>query len=293
VNLLIEPGISSRCSAQVEEFKQAAPPDWSAPAPTSRQEQTVPHPFPLLPGPRLTRDDLVNYLISLKANGHEVYQHPEHAHILVLVLGDLRINFVANDAAGTCQVQVAHLGASRSTRDVETVAQLERVVASEVTPFVSEWPSRPTSGRLSEERPATNYRTISQLIGSSQVEGVFDPYLENVSLAVLIDILSFGEGGVANGVRLLGSTKKTECPIPRFTKTGVDAWLAQLGKTGEARVMSGSNEHRRFLLVSGGQSLILGHSLNAIHKNEACRLEPDTQDRDFFGSVWASATPLI
>jgi hypothetical protein len=49
------------------------------------------------------------------------------------------------------------------------------------------------------------------------VEAVFDPYLENSSLSEIINILSFGSGGVSNGVRLLGSTEKTQGSIPRFT----------------------------------------------------------------------------
>ncbi len=51
-------------------------------------------------------------------------------------------------------------------------------------------------------------------------------------------------------------------------------------------------EHRRFMLLSGGRSLLLGHSLNAIHKNEAIRVESDVEDRAFFDSEWAAATPL-
>ena len=128
-------------------------------------------------------------------------------------------------------------------------------------------------------------------MGSSQIEAVFDPYLENKSLVAIIEILSFGNGGVANGVRLLGSTNKTTGHIPKLTKAGVDAWLAQLRINGEARVMP-SSEHRRFILLSGGQSLILGLSLNAIHKNEALRLEPDAQDRTVFNGVWKTASPL-
>jgi hypothetical protein len=58
---------------------------------------------------------------------------------------------------------------------------------------------------------------------------------------------------------------------------------------GEARLMP-DGEHRRFILLSGGQSLILGMSLNSIAKTEAVRVEPDTTDAPFFGSVWSAAT---
>ena len=73
--------------------------------------------------------------------------------------------------------------------------------------------------------------------------------------------------------------------LPKLTKAGFDAWLQQLGVDDELRIMN-SNEHRRFLLLNSGQSLLLGQSLNSLHKNEALRLEADTQDKAFFEEVW-------
>jgi hypothetical protein len=249
--------------------------------------------FPNFPLPQLSRDDVVRYLTERKAEGHQVYQHPVYGHAFILVLSeDARLTFVLNEPIKTCQVQGEKLGEGIPTRNVETIGQLERAVAQAAADCGHSWPFRPTTGRLSADTPATNYRTIAQLVGSSLIEAAFDPYLDNSALAALINILSFGSGGVADGVRLLGSTKKTTGSIPKFSRAGVDAWLTQLGITGEARVMLQTDEHRRFLLLSGGQSLILGMSLNAIHKNEAVRLEPDTADRAFFDGVWATATPL-
>lgn len=130
-------------------------------------------------------------------------------------------------------------------------------------------------------------------IVTSNIEAVFDPYLENSSLETLIHILSFGEANVSNGVRLLGSSKKSSGSIPKFTKVGVDAWLKQLKIKGEARIMSRTDEHRRFILLSGNKSLLLGPSLNAIHKNEAIRIESDIEDRKFFDKSWSQARTLI
>jgi hypothetical protein len=249
------------------------------------------NPFPPHPQRRLTRDEVVNYLVACKADGYVVYQDGENKFVLPLS-DDEEVRLSLDLPAGTCQVISFRLGSSVRGNAATTVAQLERALAEAVRACGHEWPCRPTTGRLSAATPATNYRTISQLIASAQVEAVFDPYLENGSLITLLDILSFGSGGVANGVRLLGSTRTTHGPIPRFTKTGVDAWLAQLDIAGEARVMPPNDQHRRFMLLSGGQSLILGPSLNSIHKNEATHLESDTQDRLFFDSVWTTATPL-
>jgi hypothetical protein len=253
-----------------------------------------PSPFPQLPPAQLTRDEVSNYLIALRANGHEVFRDREHEHVFVLVLGeDERVDLVTNSINGTCHVQAFKLGENKLVRIAENIRQLDRAVAEAVRACGHEWPSQPTSGRLSAATPATNYRTISQLIGSSNVEAVFDPYLDNSSLINIMNILSFGHGRVSNGVRLLGSTKTTRGPIPRFTRVGVDAWLIQLAINGEARLLPSSpDDHRRFILLSGGNSLILGPSINAIHKNEAAHIEKDADDRTFFDSKWAGATPL-
>jgi hypothetical protein len=250
--------------------------------------------FPLLPKPRLTVDEVVSYLLGLKTDGHDVYRDSTHENVFYIALDELnRIWISVNATTGTCQVQLHHCETVIQFLDVSSSIQLDTTVASFARRVLgNQWPHRPTSGRLSAATPATNFRTISQLIGSSKVEAVFDPYLENLSLETLIHIVSFGNGEVANGVRLLGSTHKTKGAVPKLTKTGVDAWLTQLGIHGEARVMIPNDQHRRFMLLSGGQSLILGHSLNAIHKNEAIHLESDAGDRVFFDSVWAVATPL-
>ncbi len=250
--------------------------------------------FPSLPKPSLSLDEVVRYLLALKTDGHDVYRDSTHDNVFYLALDELNsIRISVNAQRGTCQVQLHHCENTTQFLDVSSSPQLETTVASFARRITQgTWPCRPTSGRLSANTPATNFRTIGQLIGSSKVEAVFDPYLENLSLATLIDIMSFGNGEVATGVRLLGSIRKTQGAVPKFTKTGVDAWLTQLGIHGEARVMAPNDQHRRFMLLGGGQSLILGHSLNVIHKNEAIRLESDSEDRAFFDSVWAAATPL-
>jgi len=75
----------------------------------------------------------------------------------------------------------------------------------------------------------------------------------------------------------------------------VDQWFKERDiPSGEIRLMP-DGEHRRFMLLSGGQSLLLGMSLNAVAKNEAVRVEPDVTDAPFLDSVWSASTitPLV
>lgn len=249
--------------------------------------------FPPPPPPSLSLEQVVAYLLALKSDGHAVFQDEKQQNVFFVALGHLkRIRISVRTEGGKAQVQLQHCENMVNYLDVSSMPQLESTVSSFArTAAGGDWPVSPTIGRLQSTTPATNYATISQLIGSANVEAIFDPYLENRSLATLVDILSFGNGNVAEGVRLLGSSRITQGAIPRLTKAGVDAWLSQLGISGEARIMP-SSEHRRFMLLGGGKSLLLGHSLNSIHKNEAIRIEPDSEDRKFFDSVWTTATKL-
>jgi hypothetical protein len=248
--------------------------------------------FPPLPTSQLGIGDVVRYLTTLYNEGHRVYRDSSQEEVFYIQLNDsprIRISV----SGGRSQVQLHYLDNDVAFLNVSSFDGLEQAVAALVARVPGmKWPFRPTAGRLSATTPAANYRTISQLVGPSQVEAVFDPYLTNGSLEELRVILSFGDGAIANGVRLLGSAETTTGSVPRFTKKGVDAWLFQLGISGEARVVGARSEHRRFLLLSGGRSLLLDQSLNSLHKNEAVRVESDVEDRHFFDATWATTTPV-
>jgi hypothetical protein len=192
---------------------------------------------------------------------------------------------------GAWRVSRIRLGVLSTFGDASNEDDLDRLLAS----AIGAMPQRPRRGRLDASTPATNYRTVAGLIGSSIVQAVFDTYLDNQSLEQLIHILSFGQGSIASHVRLLGTTATTRSSPgkpARFSKAGVDAWATQLRITAEARVLPSGSEHRRFLLLDGGRSLILGPSLNSLQKNEAVSIEDDKEDGPFFDRQWQSATPI-
>lgn len=249
-------------------------------------------PFPPFPQNAFGPDDVVRYLSSLQSEGHQIYSDSGNSSVYYIEVNDsyrIRVSAVV----GHSQVQLHYLQNTVAFHNVNSVAHLEQAVAGLANriPGIS-WPFRPISGRLKEGSPSSNNKTISLLIGHSQVEAIFDPYLTNGGLDAVVVALSFGNGHVGNPVRLLGSDATTQGKISRFTKAGVDAWLRQLNIAGEARIIPARTEHRRFMLLDNGQSLIMGHSWNDIHKNEAVRVESDAQDRPFFDTCWASAVPL-
>jgi hypothetical protein len=248
--------------------------------------------FPLLPNTMYGPEQLHHYLASLVSQGQTIYRDPGQANVFYIVLTDeyrIRISV----SKGRSELQLHYLSNMVQSLNVTSLPDLEKAIAalSSRVPGAA-WPNRPTSGRLKADTPATNYRTIGQLIGTAKVTAIFDPYLDNKTLEELRVILSFGDGAVADGVRILGGIAKSQGKSPTFTPAGIAAWLEQQGINGEARTFPAQTEHRRFFLLSDGNTLVVGHSLNAPHKNEAVRTEASTDDQPFFEEVWNSGQPL-
>lgn len=248
--------------------------------------------FPPKPAPKiepLSREEVVEYLISISSQGLTVLSDHDD-YVIPIEGGEAKISQIGESwRVGYTKFKVlSTLGDASNRTELDKLLRL--AVGSSST-----WPNQPTKGRLIAEKPASNLRTISRLIGSGEVQAIFDTYLDNEGLENLCHILSFGKGSVANDIRLLATTATTKGSVgkpARFSKAGVDAWAAQLGIAAEVRVLRQGKEHRRFLLLSGGRTLILGPSLNSLHKNEAVAIEDDTDDRAFFDQQWQTATPL-
>lgn len=223
-------------------------------------------PFPPRPQPGLDRNEVIAYLLEHQRRGYAVYKAPGANGAFEIALDDVNCIKLNGLTAQKVQVQGFALNNIVQWFDCTSMLEVQRAVDALAQQLIgARWQRSPAAGRMREGAEATNLTTISNLIGTSSVEAVFDPYLENRSLAALIDILSFGQGNVANGVRVLSTAKTTGGNVPRLTKAGFEAWVNQLGIAGEIRIM-GNSEHRRFILLSSGQSLLLGPSLNRVVK---------------------------
>lgn len=247
-----------------------------------------------MPAPGLTRAEIAAEVARHRQRGYQVLRKAD-GHGLRIVLDDaneLHVHLVGD----TCQLQAYRHGQIANFTDPQSIAEFRGQLDALARALIGDrWRSSPPAGRLGEQTPASNDALLATLIGGSAVEAVFDPYLTNDALLRLVEVLSFGAGSLGSPLRLL-VTSKTTMPgragqPARFTVSGVEAIVRQYAVEVETRVMPQS-EHRRFLLLSGGRALLLGPSLNAVDKNEAVRLEPDTEDRAFFDRTWLAATPL-
>ena len=140
-----------------------------------------------------------------------------------------------------------------------------------------------------QDEPDENLKKLVKLINAATIEAIFDPYFENEALNNLAKLKGFG-ASISSEIRVLTSSeviKPRKSKAPRLSKAHEEKTFQALSTVGEIRLID--EEHRRFILLSGGVSLIIGMSLNQFSKNEAASLESDRDDRAFFDSQWSSA----
>lgn len=247
--------------------------------------------FPNYPKPSLSRDDIVSYLLPFKNKGWDVYQgsHPDEFIIKVTNSWNVWITFKDNK-------WVVFGGNSWATSYPENLLGLEESIERAVR-FVSNqdgrnlsWLESPRSVRLISSEPATNLNKLSVLIGSSSIEAIFDVYLDNKALSNILDIVSLG-ARTSSSIRIITSTKKVE--DSKLTHNYINHFLSQISSTTvEVRHKTYKGHQRRFMLLSGGQSLIIGPSFNQVSVNEVAHLESNANDLIFFDNEWLDATPL-
>ena len=257
------------------------------------------NPFPKPPAPQLTREDVVGYLAECQTNGWVVYEEDPneptfpteerdrftirlHEHLWI------RVHW----GAGKCTIR-AHVEAVEAAfGSPQTLKGLDELIARAVSVYgpiygVPQWPSKPNTVRLAQARPATNFVTLAGLIGSSAIEAIFDPYFNDQALANVQILFNLGVKVSRNG-RILTAPKGAA----KLSAAYKSNWLAETGTACEFRKLAVDGAHRRFMLLSGGQSLILGMSLNSIAKDEAAHIEADSADLLFFNSQWTNAIAI-
>jgi hypothetical protein len=237
--------------------------------------------FPPPPPLSLSREDIIALLTDIRSRGWPVYQ--KNADTFLIEDNEMDTTTVSISADGTCHVNWhSARGLSASGSSATNLIQLEELLKR----FRE---SEPTKTRLKRGEPASNLQRIVRLIGRSKVEAMYDPYFDDKGLDRLLSLVRVS-GAAASNLRVLTAGKSSV----GLSKQLLADVLRELGCPQGAirKVANPRTAHRRFLLLSGGKSLILGMSLNDIDKDEAAHLEADAEDRPFFDDEWGKATPI-
>lgn len=258
--------------------------------------------FPQYPVSRLSREDVIAYLTPYLEKGWEIYQGSQENQFIVRILNNLKLFIELRE--GKWRVSTG-LDVDKSLAIwayPENLVQLDSAIRTAVSvgsvgsPSGTrvEWSSVPKTVRLNQQEPASNLARLVTLIGASSIEAIFDAYLDNKGLETILNMVTLGIT-ISMNIRLLTSTNIVQPSkgMPRMTTSYIRGWMSQLGCSGaEIRHNTYAGHQRRFMLLSGGQSLIIGPSLNNLSVNEASHLEADMDDMSFFNSEWKLAAQL-
>ncbi len=254
------------------------------------RSMTPNNPFPTRPVSQLKLDDIIGYLSECQAKGWQVFRNDEENSLFPAELNERFILWLSEFVwirihyeNGRCAVFVHRQADEIPVGYPETVQGLDELVAYGARSYGNiQWPSSPKTGRLTQSTPASNFTVLAGLIGSASVEVIFDPYLDDKALANLLILCNLGIR-LSPTCRILTSAKGAK----KLSSQYVFAWRSETSMDIEIRKSVTPNPHRRFMLLSGGQTLILGLSLNSLAKDEAAHLETNAADSAFFGSEWS------
>ena len=154
----------------------------------------------------------------------------------------------------------------------------------------------PLVKRLDASEPARNIRKIKDIIGTSTVTAIHDPYTRAASLETIVTLADL-ETKFSRSLRILGA------PLTKVTEKGsLINFLKHINTERNSRweiraYMAASKPHRRFLVLEDGGIVTCGMSLNRIDKDEVLDREQGgseyaKHDCEFFEDNWRKGTPL-
>ena len=242
--------------------------------------------FPLYPVASALDVELV--LETLAMSGWQVFARPEPGQYVISLDSASRIELKHSTARQTWDVKARKAGSSSFYGQAGDVQALKQALKQAGAAVGYDLQSAPTTLRLADNTPASNRIGLVHLAAGTEVTAVFDPYFDDRAVANLVTLVRLGLK-LRQQLRILCTSKSTS----RLSGPLVADAGTELGVSLAVRVCQSSAEHRRFLLLAGGTSLVLGCSLNDLTKNEAAHVEPSATDQAFFQIQWQSAQPWV
>jgi hypothetical protein len=238
--------------------------------------------FPPKPRPSLARADVVAYLADLAEQGWNVYQDGDR---FVVQVDDMTELTLSGRDTGVFSVSTHIAPGISSSGSVATLAQFEQMMDR----FFKTRSPQLKAARLESKEPLSNVQRIVKMIGTSKIEGVFDPYLDDTGLALLLSALRMSESA-APTLRLITGRSGVKSLGPQF----VAMFFEELGcANGRIRLTSNPDAHDRLLLLSSDKSIHVGPSWNNMSKSGQISLHSDAhENRAFFETEWAAGSPI-
>ena len=243
--------------------------------------------FPEYTGANFSENDVETYLEELAEKGWGVFKN--RIYYIVVIDDERKITtwFAPFDKEWHVDASYIEGTLGFSTNPVVNFQQFKNCFAKAAEYLGEDLNGGPKSIRLKEATPASNKNSIASLARNNAVNCIFDPYFDDKSITTLTTLVNLGMA-LKTDVRVLTTSKS----VRRLSMQMISDFKTEKGVNLDIRLCSSDKEHRRYLLLSTGDSLVVGCSLNSIDKNEAAHIENSQEDRDFFEAQWKASLPL-
>jgi hypothetical protein len=238
----------------------------------------------LPPYPGTAPSDIEAMLEELAALGWPVYAHSEPNWFVIALSPSIRFEVKREIYAKTWRIVGLESGSTKHFLEAGDAEAIRAALAKAAKVHGFDLSALPTSARLSASAPVGNRMSLVHLAGQAAVQGIFDPYFDDRAIANLGILCNMGLK-LAPSIRVL-LTSKT---VRRLSATQIVDFATEREISLDVRICASDKEHRRFLLMDNGKSLVLGCSLNDLTKNEAAHTEPNGLDLTFFEEQFTNA----
>lgn len=243
--------------------------------------------FPTYKGANFGLSEVESYLESIASTGWQVYADDQPSSYVIVVDEEKQIKIWFFSDFKEWTVESWNEGMCLFGKGATSFQSFKGLIANAMKSLGQVLDSKPRTMRLNQQLPLSNRIGLVTLTKGAAVQDIFDPYFDGKAIVSLVNLIHLGLQLIPQ-VRIL-TTKKVKKPIPEQI---LSEFEVENGSKLNIRVCSSDKEHRRFLLLSSGETLILGCSLNSLNKNEAAHLENSQIDRNFFNEQWVQSNPL-
>ncbi len=243
--------------------------------------------FPTYQGADFGESEVESYLEAIASSGWQVYADEKPGFYVIKVDEEKRIDIWFFTDFKEWTVESWNQGICLFGKGATSFQSFKGLIANAMQCLGQALDSSPRNFRLKQQSPVSNRIGLVKLSHGANVQCIFDPYFDDKAIASLSILVNLGLKLIPE-VRIL-ITEKVKKRIP---KQFITEFETEYSSKLNIRVCSSDKEHRRFLLLSSGETLILGCSLNSLDKNEAAHLESSPVDSDFFNEQWGQSNAL-
>lgn len=237
--------------------------------------------IPQYAGASFSENDVINYLEELIDKGWQV---GKLHHTYVITFNEEEEITLRYESFSKKWCIDASLTPDRSpfnSKEVLEFQSFKNAIVEAAMHFDKNIEMQPPSIRLKETTPVSNKKNIVLLARDNTVDCIFDPYFDDNAIITLITFMNLG-------MKLKETTKvlTTSKMKNHLSSQLVLDFEKEKGIKLNIRFCQSNKEHRRYLLMSTKESLIVGCSLNSLSKNEATHIEKSEEDVEFFEKQW-------